>query len=90
MNEAQNVENTDISQLCYVRSLDLKPSPPVLFYDGNTHTPSAVRPSFLPTFRQSVALPYFSCTVLEARTRCRPMGGGTDPASDASGPCSDR
>lgn len=74
--------------LCQVIRLKALPAGP--FYDGNTHTPSAVRPSFLPTFRQSVALPYFSCTVLEARTRCRPMGGGTDPASDASGPCSDR
>lgn len=31
-----------------------------------------------------------SCTALAARTRCRPTGGGTGPASDASGPCSDR
>lgn len=31
-----------------------------------------------------------SCTAPAARTRCRPMGGGTGPASDASGPCNGR
>lgn len=31
-----------------------------------------------------------NCTVPAGRTRCRPTGGGTGLASDASGPCSGR